>query len=317
MNTVINTNMMKLNPVWQLSEPGTDGKSWVRLFRAGKLFYAGEPMEVTEGELDLIAADTNRLIANCEKYASEAGDDRTAWKPPIMAEHESEGGKTFGRITRVKRNGAELFGLVQWKGATWEQVLSEDVEFISPHIVGGYQDSKGETYARVLWEASLTTHPKLKDIGRVQDTLSIRLSDNTTITLNEQEEKQMEELVNELMARFDALEAKIDALGTVEAMDDDEDVEANEGGDDDVEANDAPNVEASERAEEMFRQFSERFGKVETAVVELSKRTSLLTDEPGGDDGKPDGEPTTFEGKFSHYRKKGMSAADAAIAARK
>jgi|AKVG01.1.fsa_nt_gi phage host-nuclease inhibitor protein Gam len=324
MKTVVET---KFTPIWQLAEPDERPKeSWVRLFRAGSLVYEGEPIEIDRAELELISTETNRLIANIEKYAAEAGDDRSAWKPPIMSEHKSEGGKTYGSIQRTKVANDELYGLVLWKADTWEQVLAEEVEFISPHVVGGYQDSKGEKYARVLWETSLTTHPKLKDIGRVQDTLSIRLNDKT-ITLNEQEGEQMEELAKEIMARFDALEAKVDAaLGTVEAMDDDEEVEAMdeeiEAGDDEEEYSEdgAPSVDvaAAEAVAELRKMFSERFGKMEQAVAELSKRkATLLTDEPGGDDGKPEGQPSTIEGKIAQFRKQGMSQAEASIAARK
>lgn len=172
----VHKHAARVTPVWTLADG--ENESWVRLFRAGPLVYEGEPMDVDADELELIASETNRLIANCERYAAEAGDDRTPWKPPIMAEHKSEGGKTYGRLAELKVRRDELFGRAQWKAATWEQVLAEDVEFVSPHVVGAYQDAKGEKYQRVLWETSLTTHPKLKDIGRIQDTMSIRLSDN-------------------------------------------------------------------------------------------------------------------------------------------
>ena len=162
---------------WAFREVGKANQSKVRVLRAGPMVYRGEAVEFSTEDLQRIAAETRRLIHNCERYAEER-EGQTPWTPPILREHNSRGSRD-GDILGAEVSGDELFVRVQWRDGVWSDIQNEEVEFVSVGIRGPYQDMRGEEYSDVIWEVSLTSHPVRKDIGRIQDTIT--LSDGSVI----------------------------------------------------------------------------------------------------------------------------------------
>ena len=289
-------------------ETGVSGKrTKVRLLPAGRMVYRGQEIEFTEDDLKMIASETRRLIANCKAYAGGDGE-RKPWTPPVIREHESNGTRD-GDVLSVDVQSGELFATCDWKDSTWEAILAEEVEYVSVRIEGPYTDMAGETYERVVWEVSLTTHPVRKDIGRIQDTLTLALSDGRNIPVEPGTEAIMEELVNELVARLDSLESRLTAMEEASMADAPEDAPTEEAP---AEASDTPEEDVA------LSEVAGRLERIERAIVKLSEgRPGLPTRESGNGGPIPAPAPRTIAEKQAAAKAKGLSGVEALAAALK
>lgn len=286
----------KVTPLYKKAE--SDKATWVRVLPEGLMEYKGQRVEYTKADLKAIAEDTNRLIRNSRKYAEEglikmAADgieaEATPWHPPFLREHgKAANGQTTGtKMLEARATGNNLWALMAWSDDDHTLVMSDRIEFVSPGIRYNFTDFKGERYAAVLWEISATTHPKRKDIGRIQDTLDVRLSDNETITINLAEANDMEELLNKMLGMLEAMNTKIDKMNASE----DGEGEEVEASDNDGADPSPPDVQASDDdAEAKIVELSDKVEQLQSAIVRMSEANAAskkpLTDEPGND-GRP------------------------------
>ena len=287
-------------------EQGSSGRrSKVRLVPVGPFHYRGEEMELSADDLREIASETRRLIYNCQQYAE---DGQTPWTPPVIREHRPDGTRDGDVVDVELVDDRELFGAIQWRESTWEQILSDEVEFVSVHIRPDYTDMAGESYTWIVWEVSLTTHPVRKDIGRIQDTISLSFGERA-FDVDLAEGDTMEELLKELLGAVQALGDRMSAIEAAMAPAEMEEASESVEMMEDEEAKmaeDKEEVAMSELAE-VIGKLVERVEKSEKAVVALAESRGLLTKEPGNTGAEPEATPVTAADWQAKLRKDGIT----------
>lgn len=282
-------------------EQGSSGRrSKVRLVPVGPFHYRGEEMELSADDLREIASETRRLIYNCQKYADEG---QTPWTPPVIREHRPDGTRDGDVVDVELVDDRELFGSIQWRESTWEQILSDEVEFVSVHIRPDYTDMAGELYSWIVWEVSLTTHPVRKDIGRIQDTISLSFGERAFDVDLAEGDKAMEELLRELLGAVQALGDRMSAIEAAMAPSEVEMMEEEEQ----AMAEDAKEEVAMSELAEVIGKLVERVEKSEKAVVALAESRGLLTAEPGNAGAEPEPAPATVADWQTKLRKEGIT----------
>lgn len=280
--------------------------SKVRLLPVGPMVYQGRKLDFTLADLQEIASETNRLIDNCKGYAAvpDGAPPRTPWTPPVIREHVPNG-DTDGRVGSFEVIAGELFGVTNWREDTWAAILSERIEFVSVKVVGPYTDFKGVTYKRIVWEVSLTGQPVRKDIGRIQDTMTL-----ADVPQNE-DLKMTEEQIKEIMDALAALQAtQAEIVARLAKL---------EGGDTkepDAEAAAALAEETKAKTEEIAK-LSESVAAIflaqqsqAAAIVALSEKAPRMTNEPGNGGARPGGADTTMEARAAAAKAEGKSGLD-------
>lgn len=151
---------------------------------------------------------TNQAIAN---WIDDAPEGLSPIYPPVIEEHEMHG-KRFGDILNAELMGeGDKFGvylLIDWLDSKWDDIQKDLSQHVSIGTLANYIDYRGRTYPAMINELSLVGSPRLKDIGRIQDTLSLRLVDaipQTGVTMTQEE---MLAMLDALLKRIEGLEAK-------------------------------------------------------------------------------------------------------------
>lgn len=163
------------------------------------------PRLVTEAEAAAYVTETQRALAH---WRAVAPSGLTPYRPPILVEHERRG-ERLGSIAdaRLAGSGARrgVYLLADWTPQGWARVQSGRACHVSISTTPHYRDGDGTTFQGLIDELSLTEHPRLKNIGTIQDTLALRLADalNTRGTLMTPEE---------MIARLEAQDATIAEL---------------------------------------------------------------------------------------------------------
>jgi len=278
-------------------------RSKVRLLPIGPMVYRGKPLDFTLADLQEIMSETKRLISNCKEYAksSDGTPDRKAWTPPIMIEHIPNGDRKGDAFDFEILNG-ELFATCNWRESAWAAILAEEYEFVSVQVVGPYVDFKGVEYKRVVWEVSLTGQPVRKDIGRIQDTM-------TLADVPPNLEEIMEEQIKELLAALEAMKAEHEALLARIA-----ELEAFAAG--------TPKTEEAEAAAAMaeavkaveMTKLSEAVAALAIAqkgqalaMVALSEKAPRITNEIGNGGSRPSGSETSVKARAAAAKAAGKS----------
>lgn len=140
----------------------------------GEFVYKGKVLTITEEEANTIAAETMRLFDTVDQHAISGASSWgkvTPWRPPVIREHVPEG-RSWGRVVEVESDKG-VWATVEFTESTWQEIERNEVQWFSPKLVPGYVDQWGNVYKRVILEVSLTTNPKLKHIGRVQDFIQL------------------------------------------------------------------------------------------------------------------------------------------------
>jgi hypothetical protein len=192
---------------WNLKLSDSSGQR-VRLpvLPVGSFVYNGNLIDIRLEDVATIRAETLRLFDTID---SKVIGGATSWRPPIIREHEPDGSND-GRVVDFQSDEFGLWAVVEFNDATWGEIKRNEVQWFSPKVVSGYVDQWGNTYEKVILEVSLTSNPKLKHIGRVQD--YIQLSEGLIM---ENEETQLEapaEASEDLAARVAALEEVVAIL---------------------------------------------------------------------------------------------------------
>lgn len=160
---------------------GVPGESWVQLIFPGayKVQTADGEREtvMTVARLQAIADNTNRLIRS---FKARARAGKTAFSLPIRVEHEA-GGARLGDIDELRfadldSTGHALWAYGLWSEGAWRAIEQKDIKFVSIGTEPNYIDELGNSFGEVLVEFSVVDHPLIKDIGTLQDTMSLRAS---------------------------------------------------------------------------------------------------------------------------------------------
>lgn len=220
----------------------------------------GDYVEVTftEEMAGRYVASTNAAIDAWAADAAEGG--LTRYLPPVLKEHQAggwRGGSIYG--AKVAGIGATrgIYLDVDFLPSTAADIESGHTNFVSIGTLKHYVDYKGRSWSPLIKELSITEEPRLKNLGTIQDTRGLRLSD----ALNYGAKKKMDETqilakLDEIMGRLDALESR--QTTTEEVIEEVIDDPAIEAADDIDAAEEALTVELSERIK---RNAIERAGK--------------------------------------------------------
>lgn len=165
--------------------------SWIFALPVGRPFHDGNrEREISHTQAQSLLLNTRRAMAYFESVAPPGG---SPYRFPIKAEHR--GVDRFGDIVGLKLAGdGDWFGIwekVRWNDQTWEAIQASEVEYVSIGV-DSYRLEDGTEISPCIVETSLTNHPRIQSLGRIQDTLAVRLSQH----VEETEMEELEELLN-------------------------------------------------------------------------------------------------------------------------
>lgn len=196
-------------------------KSWVFALPTNREFWAWDatkkdytPRVVTTEQARQLVAETLRAL---EFWRSIAPAGSTPYTPPVLREHE-RAGRRCGSILDCKlsglleKRGVWLF--VDWLDATAADIEAYNSQYVSIGTVQSYRDGSGQVFGPIVDELSLTEHPRLRGIGTIQDTLTLRLSDAMEVVMTKEE---VEAMMAPLMEQLAAQQAVIDELKQAQA----------------------------------------------------------------------------------------------------
>jgi len=129
-----------------------------------------------------VVRETKRAMKHFEATAPEGG---SPYQLPITAEHlkPEELGHRRGNLLDVRF--ADIDGkrgiwlLNRWTDAQWASIEAGEAQYVSIHI-GDLVTSDGMTFGVMVRELSVTSRPRFKTIGRIQDTLSLKMAEPQT-----------------------------------------------------------------------------------------------------------------------------------------
>lgn len=161
--------------------------------------------------------NTNDAISS---WRADAAPGKTAFLPPILREHEVgawRGGSIHG--ARVAGSGADrgIYLDVEWLPSVAADIEAGHTNFVSIGTEAEYTDYKGRKFSPIISELSITEDPRLKNIGSIQDTRSLRLSDALKYGVKKMDEQKMLELmelmgkIGERLDKIEERQAKIEA----------------------------------------------------------------------------------------------------------
>ena len=165
---------------------GVPGESWVQLIYPGAYTVqtADDEREtvMTVARLQAIADNTNRLIRS---FKARARAGKTAFSLPIKVEHDAAGARLGDidelRFADLDGAGQALWAYGLWSAGAWRAIQQKDIKFVSIGTEPNYIDELGNRFGEVLVEFSVVDHPLIKDIGTLQDTMSLRASALTVV----------------------------------------------------------------------------------------------------------------------------------------
>jgi len=233
-NPSVNVIDFRANDLIMIHDEGTQS-SWVLSLPLGKARVwsktkgAYTTLDVTPEVAQGITMETNRLIDDLEAIASEAG--RSVIYPPILCEHTPDG-RRYGDKLRAHYSDAPghegMWEHMLWKDDVWEQIQKGNVQYVSVGIVSHYHANHGEDYGPVADETSITSSPRFRNIGSIQDALKIRFSDGAHITEIDMTKEELKALLVELLAELGFKPQPQEEPEEVEASEEEEEVEASE-----------------------------------------------------------------------------------------
>lgn len=246
-------------------------KSWVFALPTNKEIWVWNeskqdytPRTISTKQAQEVVAETKRALAY---WTAITPTGSTPYRPPVLREHLRSGSR-FGSIVDCKVSGSldkrGIYILIDWLDSTFDDIESYKSQHVSIGICSSYRDGTGEVFGSIIDELSLTEHPRLRGIGSIQDTLSLRLSDVIFIKeenkMSEEEFLAMAEQYNvklgELSEMIVALKAEVDAL---KAPSEDAPVEASdEVEEEELEASDADSEDEEAKLEALAAKLSDK-----------------------------------------------------------
>lgn len=158
---------------------------WIRALISGDYEYRGEQIAITPEYIQLVASETRRAL---KRWRDLAELDAEPYRPPVLIEHQRAGGKR-GEVLDLKVKQIEATEDQEARTELWLKLLpswethwliqDEAFEFVSVKVVPAYRDQDGEEYQLLLEEVSLTVNPFFKHLGRIKESMTHEMSDQT------------------------------------------------------------------------------------------------------------------------------------------
>jgi len=312
--------MIKSLPKLEL-EGGDENSHWVFSLPIGDFTYEhsdGEyvDMTISKEKIDEIVNHSNRAIAN---FLSEAPLGSTPYRIPILKEH-IKNGERYGDVLQLAYKEADgkngLWALVKWNPDTYAKISNNDISFVSIGTVSNYVDSNGNHYPVLLNEISLTATPRLKNLGSLQDTLNLRLSESQP-----QEKIMTPEEMATLIA--DALDAKLEPiyaahenllnlnaslLSALEAMAKPVEEPVEEPVEDAVEmSEDEEELEPELSEEDELLKLTERVSQINASLAKKGAKAKLNLSEKATQASKPTTPSQSHEARFNKLKAQGAT----------
>jgi len=228
-NPVIKTNRntdMSIKLDQQLQDlPGLkaqqSGQSWVYALPVGEpiVFWDDEAQAYTEANIQepwatKLVMNTNRAI---QDWAAETPKGMTPYHPPVLREHQMAGWRG-GDLLEARLAGSRedstygVYLLVDWLEGVWGNIQSGETAHVSIGTLSTYLDSHGREYSPMIQELSITETPRLKNIGAIQDTVSLRLSDALTQGSKIMGNEEIVILLQQIIDRMLAIETALPSM---------------------------------------------------------------------------------------------------------
>lgn len=172
----------------ELMQGGEPGLSWAFALPVGplvRLDESGENYEhcfIDDAYAESVVRETKRAMKHFDATAPKGG---SPYRLPITAEHlkPEELGHRRGDLLDARfadidgRRGVWL--LNRWTDAQWASIEAGEAQYVSIHV-GDMVTSDGMTFGVMVRELSVTSKPRFKTIGRIQDTLSLKMAEPQT-----------------------------------------------------------------------------------------------------------------------------------------
>ena len=201
---------------------GKDRESWVKLIPVGaEIYIKGHGLvKLPEEDLKEIVRETRKMNHYFDEIANGS-----AYRQPIWKDHHRSAEKE-GSVMDIKMADKRGFNGIWTKlrrtPDAEEKIQNGSYEHVSAGIHAKYQRQESEeTFGPVIREVSFTSDPKLKNNGKIQDTLDVELSNY----LAEGGPNMPEELQNKLDAMMDAMEAMMVMIEDMQKEEDDEETD--------------------------------------------------------------------------------------------
>jgi len=263
---------------------GVPGQSWVYLTPPGEMTIKDsegkvKTIDLTPDYWQKVASETQRALEDMKRRAVGGA---TPYTFPVTREHIKIG-RREGDIIATRYGTAKgrtgLWGLVDWTPGTWSDIRRGSIKHVSLGVAPKWTSDAGVTYGPLLWEMAITTHPVNKQIGTIQDTLTLRWAESGATSMTPEE----------LQAMLDAFKALLDQqhaaiLADVKMlMNPDEEIEPEPEPEPELEeaddAGDAPEADpeeaAQDAADKMELEQSDRIAALERQIEMLAKGKGL------------------------------------------
>jgi len=163
---------------------------------------------ITQDYASRLVEYTNQAILN---WKMDTPEGLSVTYPPVLSEHKTDG-KRFGAILLAELMGiGDTYGVyldIDWIDSVWDQISNDETQHVSIGTLADYTDYKSRNYPVIISEVSITGNPRLKNIGKIQDTLSLRLVDAISKTKGvRMSQEEMLALLDAMLKRVEGLEA--------------------------------------------------------------------------------------------------------------
>jgi hypothetical protein len=142
----------------------SDGTTWVQLAKTGRFHSA------RYGEFSITRDDLRQMAHNFRHVTPKAPTEL-----PIDYDHLSMDPKKPGdgiaagwlKAVELRKDGAELWGLVEWTPPAATQIANKEYRYISPSFVKDHTHKDGKKIGTTLLAAAITNHPFLEGMSAV------------------------------------------------------------------------------------------------------------------------------------------------------
>jgi len=216
---------------------------------------------ISSKQAKAIVLETRRAL---DYWKSITPTGSTPYRPPVLREHERTGTR-FGSVLDAKVKGfgkkRGIYLHVDWLSATYADIEEFKSQHVSIGISGSYRDGTGEQFSAFVDELSLTEHPRLRGIGSIQDTLSLRLSDAIQSKEKIMSEDEIMALVEQFQAQVAELAAQIQSLTEQFAAMKPVEIEASDSDKDDEDDLEASDEDKEKKEDEMAARLADKIHK--------------------------------------------------------
>lgn len=193
-------------------------RQWVFALPVGRdvWFWDDERGEYYVKNIELAYAQ--ELVNNTNEalsvWASDTPPSMSPYKIPVLKEHARmgwRGGDIYGARLAGEGLAYGIYLDVEWLPEVEQAIASGSTAHVSIGTAANYVDYTGRAWGALIDELSITENPRLKNLGTIQDTMALRLSD----AVKNGVKKKMEDA--EIMGHFDKVNARVE--GTEKKLD--------------------------------------------------------------------------------------------------